>query len=457
MCKSLSCRKCRWGLGLVAFIALLVLVSLFAPWKPWLQNKIKATLEAQGFPDVQLTVEGLSLSGITLKDVSFGGGAPLSMKNMTLGYSFADILSGHFNDVTVKGLSLEANQNKDRWTLAGRESGSQESEPLKIPLTLDELSVLPMNNGKLEDSQLVVNAIAWKMALPLHMTWQKEPIPEITYKATGLRLKVPEYELVSGEAALNAGLNETNGQWEGQWEIKDIKIMDGETTAPPLNGHGTLTALADKILINGEFESADKSYRSSFATDVILNEPKKSLLTLADVAMPWNGGTIAARDVKMSFTGSKALKINLQVQHVAVNDLLQQLTGKQASGTGVISGVLPVVVNPDGSILVTGGALQAEGPGEIVLPPDFVPGDNENVALVRDVLKNLHYSVLSVTVDNGKDNKLSILMTVEGNNPDVYGGKAVKLNVHLTGDVLSFVQQNLIALTNPEKLLEQGK
>jgi len=140
-----------------------------------------------------------------------------------------------------------------------------------------------------------------------------------------------------------------------------------------------------------------------------------------------------------------------------VNDLLRQLTGEKASGTGEISGTLPVTIGADGSIVIANGALQAEKPGMIVLPPDVIPGDNENVALARDVMKNLHYNVLSVRVDNDKNDRISVLMNVEGNNPDVYGGKAVKLNVHLTGDVLDFIRQNVLALTNPEKLLEQGQ
>ena len=89
--------------------------------------------------------------------------------------------------------------------------------------------------------------------------------------------------------------------------------------------------------------------------------------------------------------------------------------------------------------------------------PGAIPGDNQQIALVREILKDLHYSLLSVAVDSGKDHKLSVMLALEGNNLSVYNGRPVKLKVHLSGDVLNFIQQNLTAFTDPKQLLKQGK
>ena len=48
------------------------------------------------------------------------------------------------------------------------------------------------------------------------------------------------------------------------------------------------------------------------------------------------------------------------------------------------------------------------------------------------------------------------MMTLQGNNPKVYKGKPVKLNVHLTGDILDVVRQSMLT-SNPTKLLQQGE
>jgi hypothetical protein len=52
-------------------------------------------------------------------------------------------------------------------------------------------------------------------------------------------------------------------------------------------------------------------------------------------------------------------------------------------------------------------------------------------------MKDFRYSLLTLETESDKDNHLTVLMTVEGNNPKVSEGRAVKGNVRLHGDVLT--------------------
>ena len=70
-------------------------------------------------------------------------------------------------------------------------------------------------------------------------------------------------------------------------------------------------------------------------------------------------------------------------------------------------------------------------------------------------MKNLHYTVLSIGMDSDKNHKLSAVLAVEGNNPDVANGRPVKLNVHLNGDLLDFIQQSLMSLIDPHMFIKQ--
>jgi hypothetical protein len=79
------------------------------------------------------------------------------------------------------------------------------------------------------------------------------------------------------------------------------------------------------------------------------------------------------------------------------------------------------------------------------------------VALVREILKDFHYTSLSFYLNSGKDKRTEIRMSLEGSNPEVQGGRTVKMNVNLSGDVLGFAQQNLLWLTDPRKIIERGK
>ena len=76
---------------------------------------------------------------------------------------------------------------------------------------------------------------------------------------------------------------------------------------------------------------------------------------------------------------------------------------------------------------------------------------------LREILEDFGYTRLSIAMNSDKKNNLGILMSIEGSNPAVYNGRAVKLNVNLTGDVLDFIRQNIMLLTNPESILEHGE
>ena len=134
---------------------------------------------------------------------------------------------------------------------------------------------------------------------------------------------------------------------------------------------------------------------------------------------------------------------------------MQTLTGSKATATGGVSGTVPLTIGRDGSFRIGNSALTADGPGVIALSPEAIPGDNPQVALVRDVLKNLHYTVLSLGLDSTPGGKLTAVLVVEGKNPDVEKGRTIKLQVHLSGDLLELLSQNLKLMTDPKTFLEQ--
>ena len=173
--------------------------------------------------------------------------------------------------------------------------------------------------------------------------------------------------------------------------------------------------------------------------------------------MPWNGGSLAAQNVKIPLNGQSPFDVKIKINQVSADGLMQQLTGKRASATGTISGTLPITIDPDGSIVFHQGILQAEEPGTITLSPEAVPGDGEQITLVREVLKDFHYTSLAMQLNSSEDHRLELRMNLEGSNPQVQAGRRVKINVNLNGDVLNFVQQNLLWLSDPQKIMERGK
>lgn len=254
------------------------------------------------------------------------------------------------------------------------------------------------------------------------------------------------------EASITPAANGNGGS--GTWKISAIAIAGAPLDVPALQGAGTIAVTRDKIKIDGVLKSADSSYKALFNVDAPLASDKAKLV-ITSVVMPWNEGTLRSSDIVVPLYGNAPIAVKLEMQHVSVNALMQVATGNRAAASGTMSGALPVLIRRDGSFSVEQGSFSADGGGAIILPPDVIPGDNAQVALLRDVLKDFHYSVLSLGVDSGKDNKLSMLLSLQGNNPDVYNGREVKLNVHLTGDLLDLLTQGLMPINDPQQLLKQ--
>ncbi|MCK5555372.1 MAG: YdbH domain-containing protein, partial [Alphaproteobacteria bacterium] len=237
--------------------------------------------------------------------------------------------------------------------------------------------------------------------------------------------------------------------WRGKWRLNDIQVKSKEYALPALEGKGTLQTLADAFSLSGEFKSKDNTHRTIFKFYMPSNKLKLLYATL-----PWKGGTLTVKNVLIPLKSKQPVKTVLHVQQVSIGALMQILTGERVSATGSISGDLPLVIGRDGTVSFGKGKLQADSPGTITMPADAIPGDNAQIALTRDILKNFHYGTLSISINSDADGKVPILIALEGNNPDMYNGRQVKINVRLGGDVIDFIKQNVMILTYPKSMLK---
>ncbi len=356
--------------GLV--IAALAVAVFFAPYKSWLEAKLKSDLADAGLGALQFSVGDVNLRGITLNDVTLYG---QRLESLTLGYSPFEIVQGNFRNLNASNMALK----QGRMTV-------------------------------------------------------------------GLR-----------EVSLAVSPDATKKQWSGPWAVKAIVLQNFPVDVPPLEGVGTLTRDDGAIQLQGEIASADKQFRAVFKLDYPMEDSAKAVFTLSSLVLPWNGGVVSLKNVTVPIFGEKPIKFALGVKAVSLDKVMSGATGDKASATGTISGAVPVTINRDGTFSLQAGTLKADGVGKLTLSPDLIPGDNAQVQIVRDVMKDFHYDVFSMAVENGDNKKLSILLSLSGNNPDVYNGREINLNVHLGGDVIQLLTQSVMLLNDPQQLLRQEK
>jgi hypothetical protein len=447
-------KKLRW---LLLVPVLLVALIAFAPWQVWVEKKMVSALEEKGFSPVTLTIDHIGLGGITLRDVSLGEPA-LKLSHVTVGYNPRALLNGQLNAIRIDGLSVRAFEADTGWKIEGLPAfpKSQTTQSAAaIPVTDAALAILPFSQLELANSSLSVSKNGLEASIPVTLLLQHGTPNMLRLSSNGAEVKTPALGIAVGAMTAELTLDAANQKWQGNWALNDVVATSDAMVLPALSAKGTLALTADTVRFTGNIASADKTYEAVFDGHYALNKPESAALQIAHAKLPWSGGVISLNKATIPLAAHTAMAFTLSVDHVAIDSLMQALTGNQATASGVVSGQLPIRISKTGDISVGKSALKADGPGIIALSPDVIPGDNAQVTIVRDLLKNLHYTVLALELDMAPDNTLNATLAVEGSNPDVEKGRAVKLNVHLSGDLLNFVVQNKQLLTDPQSFIEQ--
>ncbi len=428
------------------------------PWDRLLEGQIRKTLLAQGFREVSLHVSSWGLHGVTLEDLQLGRDAPLRFKNVRVSYALAGLRHNQFQELTILGPALQLRQTAQGWVVEGAEAffAVDEKAPAPSVSSLTALlQALPFETIALSEGTLSIAGHDLEAGLPLSGRYVKET-GTITYQGDQARLRKGALNALAQALSATLTWDAAEQQWQGTWQIGEVKVEAGSADVPPLKANGTVLAAGATLKIEGRLQSADRAYHLDFIYEYSLERGKPAMLSVNNATMPWKQGRLKLASFKMPLDGvARDWQLNVQAEELSVGELLGALTGERVQATGTISGALPVTLKSNGDILFHQGSLKTAAPGKIIMPPDAIPGDNEQIKLVRDIMGDLNYTNLAISMDSDQRSDLGILMTVEGNNPAVYNGRAVKLNVRLTGDVLDFIRQNVMLLTKPEALWEQ--
>jgi hypothetical protein len=444
-------------ISLFLFLALGIMAAIaFLPWNTILESRIAAFMEQQSMGNIAVTVDRIGFHEATFNNIRIGepDPNPLLLQSVTIQYSPLELLNQNLQDLTLTGLDIRLDQTDQGWKIAGMPPPKSENAAPQATQTLsDIIDLLPFTAITVKDSHFTITGESLETRLPfnLHLTKSPETKLDMTIDATNLTAASSDISL--GTVTVTATPDE-NRNWNGIWTAESIDFGKA-LPVPVLQGNGALNYTGNAVTIEGQINSENKDYRTEFLLLLDIIAPDKNMLTIISANLPFKGGRVSTQNASIPFDRSQNIRINLNAQKVSLDELLQTLTGQRVTATGTVTGSIPVILHPDGSYTLGKGNLKADQKGLIKMSGDAIPGDNEQVQLVRQILENLHYTAFNASVDTTNEDGMVVKLSLEGNNPDVYDGRIVKLNVNLTGDLLDFIQQNATLITNPEKLLRQ--
>lgn len=304
---------------------------------------------------------------------------------------------------------------------------------LKSALNID----MPLQSGRIK----MPVTLDWASNKPLHASGKNGII-----------------EWKNGEILINASKTSINLFQEGsglsgEWHTDKLSVT-APVPIPLLRGSGKIALIGSAVNVSGLISSLDKTWKAAFGLEFGSLDKSAAGLRLKSATMPWKKGRLSVRNVWIPFENKEFIKIELQVEQVDLAELMETLIGNSIKAEGLVTGHITLIIGANSKITVQEGNLGAEGPGIIIMPPETIPAQNQQINLVKEIMQDLHYDNLNISVGSEKNGELSMKLTVEGNNPKVYDGHPVKLNINLTGNLLDFFEQNLMFLTEPETFLK---
>lgn len=282
----------------------------------------------------------------------------------------------------------------------------------------------------LKDVTVAVDAVDNNHISFSHIAFTKGKTPVAMDGLVLVATTLPYSEIVRGDVSHVAGT----------WQVKTLTIPN----LPALAGEGKI----ENQTISGALASADKSASGNFTANA-------QEAVLEHVKLLWQQAEIRADKIRIAIAKPAPVRLLLNVRNLPLEVLLDMVPDKKATGTGMVSGVLDVTITPEGKFSVGASKFTTGKGGLFKLAPEVLPGDQPQVQMAREALSDFHYSDLTLALSPDKQKEVIMHLVIEGNNPSVFNGRAVKLQVNFSGDVLELFQQTLLPMADPAEFITQ--
>ena len=268
----------------------------------------------------------------------------------------------------------------------------------------------------------------------------------LSFAKDKIRVAAEDINIVATALPIAELLRSNYANVAADWSVKTLTVSGIPYELPPLSGAGK----AREGEVSGELHDAKRAHESRFTI-----MPKEVLLHA--IHLPWQGAKVSAQKVRIALGERQPIHIPLRIENLPLTTLLAMISSDKASGTGTVSGKVELIIFPDGRFDVRDGKFAAKKSGLIQLSPDALPGEGAQMDIARTALSNFHYKDLSLMLSPDKQGKPLIRLNLEGNNPNAFNGRTVKLNVNLSGDVLELLQQTVMPMADPTRFIEKEK
>lgn len=178
---------------------------------------------------------------------------------------------------------------------------------------------------------------------------------------------------------------------------------------------------------------------------------KDGTLTVHEARWPWIGGRVSV--AATAFGGGRNEQVaTFTVDDIDLAELLKLADVDGLSGTGRLSGEVPVTITRDHQFVKAGSLRASQAGGTLTYKGGVgsaATGANAGSAILFKALDGFQYKTLETTLDGDLAGTLSLQVHLKGSNPQLYDGYPIELNVSSDGPFVSMIRNGLFAYRNP--------
>ncbi len=276
-------------------------------------------------------------------------------------------------------------------------------------------------------------------------------IPELAFSPIGLQpqtfIPALQGKIADVRGFASARINLEFSEAEGVVSSGTAKLIDMEMgTAPgPLRGLNSELHFASffPLVTKGPQTVTIDAWDVGFPLPegVVVFEAISDGIRIDSARWPVGSGEISLDPAVWSYTADEN-RMKLRVENVSISDLIGDLGGDNFEATGLVSGLLPVVITGV-DVQVENGTLAVKDGGVVRFSTPFTDkaGETNGYAqLAFNALKEFYYEELEVTLNGPLDGLINIRVVFEGFNPNVMDGAYIRYNLNIEGELLNIVR-----------------
>jgi hypothetical protein len=245
----------------------------------------------------------------------------------------------------------------------------------------------------------------------------------------------------------NARGDFANASFAGQmnWRLADVTGIYDTTAFKGLKGLVDIKFTTDQINIGSEGLMVGEIAQGltlgplnvQGAYQAPLANLAKGKLDIASFQAALLGGQLRLPAAVLDFAQPQQ-QIQVEFENIDLGLLLAEHPSSDLSGTGKLSGSIPVTLSEKG-VSVTDGLLAANSPGGRLQYHSAraaeMAASSQGMKIITDALDDFHYTLLHSAVTYEDTGKLLLNVRLEGKNPAVENGRPINFNVTLEEDL----------------------